>query len=237
MALALAADRTSTIGLGPAVLVPSLRHPMANATATATLARMAPAAAVAFGAGFTGRYTLGQRPLRWADVEAYVAAVRGLLRGETVTWEGAPIRMMHTDGFVADRPVDVPVYIGADGPKGTAVAEHARRRRVLRRRPQHDAAAGRPQALLRYGTVLGAGRGRPQRAGDGRRRPRRGGGVPRPVRAGRPRHGAGVPRRRHLAGRRRGGPRARAPPRHARGPPRAAHRRRPGRGPTRGPTC
>ena len=37
IALALAAERTSEIGLGPAVLVPSLRHPMTNATAIATL--------------------------------------------------------------------------------------------------------------------------------------------------------------------------------------------------------
>ena len=155
MALALAADRTSTIGLGPAVLVPSLRHPMANATAIATLAALAPGrVAVALGAGFTGRYTLGQRPLRWADVEAYVATVRALLRGETVEWEGAPIRMMHTEGFVADRPVDVPVYIGADGPKGTAVAERLGDG-VFAAAVPNAAAAGRPHALLQYGTVLG----------------------------------------------------------------------------------
>ena len=155
MALALAADRTSTIGLGPAVLVPSLRHPMTNAAAIATLARLAPGrVTVALGAGFTGRYTLGKRPLRWAYVEEYVAALRGLLRGETVTWEGAPIRMMHTEGFVADRPVEVPVYIGADGPKGTAVAERLGDGVFAAALP-NAAAAGRPQALLQYGTVLG----------------------------------------------------------------------------------
>ena len=43
MALALAAERTSTIGLGPGVLVPSLRHPMTNAAAIASLAAIAPA--------------------------------------------------------------------------------------------------------------------------------------------------------------------------------------------------
>ena len=42
MTLALTAQRTSTIGLGPAVLVPSLRHPMTNAAAIATLAALAP---------------------------------------------------------------------------------------------------------------------------------------------------------------------------------------------------
>lgn len=124
MALALAAERTSTIGLGPGMLVPSLRHPMTNAAALAALAALAPGrVAVAIGSGFTGRYILGKKPLRWAVVEEYVTALRALLRGDTVAWEDAAIRMLHTEGFVADRPADVEVLIGADGPRGTAVAE------------------------------------------------------------------------------------------------------------------
>ena len=56
MTLALAAQRTERIGLGPGVLVPSLRHPMVNAAATATLCALAPGrVAVSFGTGFTGR--------------------------------------------------------------------------------------------------------------------------------------------------------------------------------------
>lgn len=119
-----AADRTSRIGLGPAVLVPNLRHPMTNAAAIATLAGIAGAerVAVAIGSGFTGRLTLGQRPLPWAYVAEYVACVRGLLRGEQVEWEGAPIRMMHPDGYGARRPIDIPVIIAAAGPKGLKVA-------------------------------------------------------------------------------------------------------------------
>src|SRR3954451_14734258 len=42
MTLALAAARTERIGLGPAVLVPALRHPMTNAAAIATLCELAP---------------------------------------------------------------------------------------------------------------------------------------------------------------------------------------------------
>ena len=119
-----AADRTSRIGLGPAVLVPSLRHPMTNAAAIATLASIAgpERVAVAIGSGFTGRLTLGQRPLAWSQVAAYVGAVQGLLRGEQVSWEGAPIRMMHPPGFGAGRPLDVPFIIAAAGPKGIDVA-------------------------------------------------------------------------------------------------------------------
>ena len=52
--LARAAERTERIGLGPAVLVPSLRHPIVNAAAIATLDALAPGrVAVALGAGFT----------------------------------------------------------------------------------------------------------------------------------------------------------------------------------------
>jgi 5,10-methylenetetrahydromethanopterin reductase len=70
MTLGRAADRTTRIGLGPAVLIPSLRHPMTNAAGIAGLAALAPGrTAVAIGSGFTGRYTLGQRPLKWSVVE------------------------------------------------------------------------------------------------------------------------------------------------------------------------
>jgi 5,10-methylenetetrahydromethanopterin reductase len=157
MTLALGASRTTTIGLGPAVLIPSLRHPMVNASAIATLAALAPGrTAVAFGSGFTGRYTMGQRPLRWSFVEAYVTAVRGLLRGETVEWDGAPVRMLHDPGFGAARPIDVPVLIGADGPKGTGVAEHVGDGVFAAGLP-NPRAAGRPYALLQFGTVLDEG--------------------------------------------------------------------------------
>ncbi|HZQ35017.1 MAG TPA: LLM class flavin-dependent oxidoreductase, partial [Dehalococcoidia bacterium] len=121
--LALAAERTSRIGLGPGVLIPSLRHPMANASAIAALVHLAPGRlAVAVGSGFTGRLTLGQRPLKWSFVAAYVRALKALLRGEEVEWDGAVMRMMQPDGFAPPRPIDVPLLIGAAGPKGLAAA-------------------------------------------------------------------------------------------------------------------
>jgi 5,10-methylenetetrahydromethanopterin reductase len=125
MMLALAAERTSRIGLGPGVLVPSLRHPMVNAAGTAALAALAPGrVAVSFGTGFTGRRAMGvPRPIKWSYMAAYVDAYKGLLRGETVEWEGARMRMLHPEGHAAPRPVDVPVLIAAQGPKGLEVAE------------------------------------------------------------------------------------------------------------------
>ncbi|MGH2587330.1 MAG: LLM class flavin-dependent oxidoreductase [Dehalococcoidia bacterium] len=123
MTLARAADRTSRIGLGPGVLIPSLRHVMTNAAAIAALAQLAPGrVVVAVGAGFTGRMTLGQRSLPWSRVAAYIAALRALLRGEEVAWEDAAIRMLHPAGFAPSRPIDVPVLVAADGPRGLTVA-------------------------------------------------------------------------------------------------------------------
>jgi len=124
MTLALAAQRTSRIGLGPGVLVPSLRHPMVNAAATATLCALAPGrVAVSFGTGFTGRRAMGYRAITWAFMESYIRAYRALLRGEVVEWEGARMQMLHPDGHAPARPVEVPVLIAALGPKGNKVAK------------------------------------------------------------------------------------------------------------------
>ena len=124
MCLALAAQRTSRIGLGPGVLVPTLRHPMVNAAATAALEAMAPGrVAVAFGTGFSGRRALGQaKPITWAYMERYIETYQALLRGGDAEWEGGTMRMLHDATAAADRPVDVPVYLAALGPKGMAIA-------------------------------------------------------------------------------------------------------------------
>ncbi len=119
-----AAERTQRIGLGPGVLVPSLRHPMVNAAAIATLVSIAGPGRVAIGvgAGFTGRLTMGQRPMKWSDVRQYLRVLRALLRGEEAEWEGGAMRMLHPQGYGASCPIDVPFVIGAAGPKGIAVA-------------------------------------------------------------------------------------------------------------------
>lgn len=155
--LARAAERTERIGLGPGVLVPSLRHPMVTAAAVATLADLAPGrVAVAIGAGFTGRHVLGQKPMRWSDVRAYVIALKALLRGEATEWDGRPIRMLHPAGFGAARPLAVPILIGADGPKGSAVAAEVGDGSFSAAVPNPDA-SGEWRALLAFGTVLDDG--------------------------------------------------------------------------------
>jgi 5,10-methylenetetrahydromethanopterin reductase len=120
--LALAAERTHRIGLAPGVLVPTLRHPMVNASGAATLAALAPGrVALAFGTGFNGTRALGAPPATWSYLSTYVRTVRGLLRGQTVEWDGAPMRMMHPGTNAPQRPIDIPVLVSALGPKGLAV--------------------------------------------------------------------------------------------------------------------
>jgi 5,10-methylenetetrahydromethanopterin reductase len=122
--LARIADRTNRIGLGPAVLVPSLRHVLTQATAIATLEGLAPGRTVAaIGTGFTGRMALGQRPLPWAEVESYVRGLRALLQGEQVAVDGTLVQMIPPAGFLPAPPIGVPIIVAANGPKGLRVAK------------------------------------------------------------------------------------------------------------------
>jgi 5,10-methylenetetrahydromethanopterin reductase len=122
--LARVAERTDRIGLGPAVLIPSLRHVLAQATAIATLEALAPGRTVAaVGTGFTGRMALGQRPLPWAEVERYVRQLRALLRGEQVEVDRSVMQMIPPAGFVPAAPIEVPILIAANGPRGLGVAK------------------------------------------------------------------------------------------------------------------
>src|SRR5262249_17897773 len=120
---ALAAERTSRIGLGPAVLIPNLRHPLAQASAITTLEQLAPGRiVVAVGTGFTGRLAMGKKALRWAYTRRYIEQLRALLRGEKVEVDGAIVQMLHADGHAPARPVATPIVVAANGPKGLQVA-------------------------------------------------------------------------------------------------------------------
>lgn len=152
MGLALCAANTTTIGLGPAVLIPSLRHPLTTAAAVASLESLAAGrTAYAIGSGFTGRRALGQKPMRWSDVVEYVRVVQALLRGDTVQIDGAAVAMLHAPGQAPNRPIDVPWLIGAGGPKGLAAA-HELGAGVFTTTPQPGFAWS---ALLAFGTVIG----------------------------------------------------------------------------------
>jgi len=158
MTLGLIADKTERVGIGPGVLIPSLRHPMVNAAGTAALVAMAPGrVAVSFGTGFSGRRAMGYGAITWAFMEEYIRAFKGLLSGEIIEWEGARMQMLHPDGSASPRPVEVPVLIGALGPKGMKAAhEHGDGLYATLQVP--DGAKEFPWvSFLMWGTVLDEG--------------------------------------------------------------------------------
>ena len=121
--LARIAERTTRIGVGASVLIPSYRHAMAQASAIATLEALAPGRLQAgFGTGFTGRAGLGKRPLKLADMRTHIEQVRGLLRGDVVDIDGGLAQLIASDGYLPDRPIDVPILMAAQGPKARQLA-------------------------------------------------------------------------------------------------------------------
>ena len=124
VALSQVAERTSRIGLGAAVLVPGYRHPLAQASAIATLEHLAPGRLWAgFGTGFTGRAGLGLPPHTLSEMRRHVTEVRGLLRGEPVALSaGGVAQLLAVEGWLPQRPIRVPLLLASQGPKGRALA-------------------------------------------------------------------------------------------------------------------
>ena len=121
--LARIAERTERIGIGAAVLVPSFRHPVAQASAIATLEQLAPGRFIAgFGTGFTGRGGLGKPALSLAYMREHITQVRALLQGEAVAIDGALARMLPFTNWHPEYPIEVPLLLATQGPKGRALA-------------------------------------------------------------------------------------------------------------------
>ncbi len=158
MGLGRVAEATDRIGMATGVAIPSLRHPMVTAAAIATVEDLSPGRLVAaFGTGFTGRLTMGQKPMRWADLATYVRQLRGLLAGEVVEVEGAASQMLHAPGWGPPRPIAVPLWIAPAGPKGFAVARDLADGVIVSAPPQGQEPGWEHCALLVFGTVVRPG--------------------------------------------------------------------------------
>jgi len=150
--LALAAERTTRIGLGTAVLIPDQRSVMAMASGIATIARISHGRFRAcFGTGFTSRFAMGQSPMTISALADYFDAVRKLLAGQTVIVDGKPARMLHADGIAEPRPIEAPLWLSALGPRGAALATDVADGVIG---PPH---ATLPTATIASGTVLDPG--------------------------------------------------------------------------------
>ncbi len=142
--LALAAGRTSRIGLATAVLIPTQRSVMTMASGIATIARLSDNRFRAcFGTGFTARMAMGQRAMPLDAMFAYVAALRGLLAGETVTVDGALARMLQWPGLTSERPLAVPIWLSVMGARGNERAPEVA-----------DGTIGSPHPLLPSATLV-----------------------------------------------------------------------------------
>lgn len=110
-ALTLAADRTSRIVLATGVTNPVTRHPAVLAGAIATLHEQSSGRAVCgIGVGESAVRTIGRAPATLARLEEITLALRGLLSGESVSWDGTEIRLTWASAAV-------PVWFASTGPR------------------------------------------------------------------------------------------------------------------------
>jgi 5,10-methylenetetrahydromethanopterin reductase len=105
---------TSRVRFSPMVTNPISRHPSVTAGALFSLSELAPGrVALGIGTGDSAIYGVGLTGARVAVLEEYIRAVRGLLRGETVSWQGATLR----PAWRSWAPPDVKIYVSCHGPR------------------------------------------------------------------------------------------------------------------------
>ena len=73
-------------------------------------------------AGFTARALFGKKALSWKSTRTYIAQLQGLLRGEQVEVDGHVTQMIHPARCAPPRPIETPILVAANGPKGLEVA-------------------------------------------------------------------------------------------------------------------
>jgi 5,10-methylenetetrahydromethanopterin reductase len=114
--MALCAQATRRVRIGPSVTNAVTRHPAVAASGIATIEEIAPGRAFfGIGSGDSAILNLTERPSTLADMRAYVEAVRGLhTRGES-TWRGRLVRLTWVKRAI-------PIYLAAEGPRTLQLA-------------------------------------------------------------------------------------------------------------------
>ena len=114
--MALCAQATRRVLIGPTVTNPITRHPAVAASGIATVDEIAPGRAFfGIGSGDSAILNLAERPATLADLRAYVTAVRALHTARETEWRGRAVRLTW-----APRPV--PIYLSAEGPRALELA-------------------------------------------------------------------------------------------------------------------
>jgi 5,10-methylenetetrahydromethanopterin reductase len=114
--MALCAQATRRVRIGPSVTNPLTRHPAVAASGMATIDEIAPGRAFfGIGSGDSAILNLAERPATHADLRAYVDTVRALQTKGEAEWHGRPVRLTWA-------PRAVPIYLSAEGPRTLELA-------------------------------------------------------------------------------------------------------------------
>ena len=112
-----AAMQTSRMALFPAVTNPFTRHASVLASAIRTVEEMAPdRTRFIMGTGYTSASTIGRKAAKLSEMRDSIAAVKTLLEGKEVNWNGTPWKLE----YGSDRRI--PVLMAASGPKAIELA-------------------------------------------------------------------------------------------------------------------
>ena len=104
-----------------------------TASAIGTVSRIAPGRTfIGIGSGYTGRQTFGLGPVAAGRMRDYARDCRDLLQGRPVKHKlqtsEREIRFRHKPGAYVDLEQEIPIYVGADGPKALQAAGRGGRR-------------------------------------------------------------------------------------------------------------
>ena len=122
-ALALAAQRTSRIGLGTGVAVSATRPAPVTAAAIGTIAALAPGRTfLGVGTGNTAMRIMGEKPQRIAAFEEYLQTLRPLLSGEEALYRGRPIRHLMPDHGFVDFTHPIALHVSGFAPRSLGLA-------------------------------------------------------------------------------------------------------------------
>lgn len=125
--LALAAQRTRRLRLGPGTAICGTRIPPVHVAAMATLNRLAPGRVhLGVGTGNTAMRAMGQRPMPITEYDEYLRVLAALLRGETVDYRYRdrvrPIRMLTDNTKYLSLEPKIPLYVSGFGPRAMELA-------------------------------------------------------------------------------------------------------------------
>jgi alkanesulfonate monooxygenase SsuD/methylene tetrahydromethanopterin reductase-like flavin-dependent oxidoreductase (luciferase family) len=116
LSMAIALDEVPNAIVSPMVTAPFLRHPLVSASAISSLHDYSGGRVVyGLATGGSNVIAMGRKRATQKEIRAELAALKGLLAGEGIEWEGRSISPLRF-------PRKVPIYYSAFGPKAMELA-------------------------------------------------------------------------------------------------------------------